>query len=591
MNKNIKTKYKKNGGAAMMTLVFFFVFISLTILIGIVTPVVREFKIVAGNLESKQAYFLAESGIEDVVYRMKNNLNFNDTENLVLGDSFTITTVTDLGGSKKQINTISDTNFHQRKINTILTTSTGVSFNYGVLVGLGGVDLVGSSGIYGNVYANGPVTGDSSSFITGTAISANSPNVSTSESNGTGNPSYNIVFGKTSSAQDVAQSFKVSESKELTKIQVYIKKNGNPSNLTVKVVTDSDGKPSTNVITSGTLPASSVTSSYGWVDISFSSNPILNTSTTYWLVLDIGNSSNNKYYTIGASSNTYGNGLGKIGVLGGTWNNTNPSGLDYYFGIYLGGFTGLVAGSSGSQWNPLHVGTVSGSAQAHTVNYTDVTGDIYCKTGSGNNKSCLDQPDPVFISMPISESNITEWQTDALSGGIYNGDYTVGPWPNQNVSLGPKKINGNLTVTSGGILTITGTLWVTGDIVLSGGGLIKLSPSYGINDGVIVSDGNVSISGGGYVEGSGSEGSYIMFLSKSTSTQAINLSGDAGAAIVYAENGTINISGGSSLKEATGYKINLSGNSSITYESGLSNNNFSSGPSGSWSINSWEEVE
>ena len=153
------------------------------------------------------------------------------------------------------------------------------------------------------------------------------------------------------------------------------------------------------------------------------------------MVVDAGTSST-KYYTIGASNGGYANGVGKIGQVGGTWNNTT-SGLDYYFSIYLGGVTGLIAGSSGSQWNQLHIGTVSGTAQAHTVNYTNATGNIYCQSGTGNNKSCTSQTDPTYIAFPISDANIAQWQADALAGGTYNGDYSVG---GDGATLGPKKL-------------------------------------------------------------------------------------------------------------------------------------------------------
>jgi hypothetical protein len=311
----------------------------------------------------------------------------------------------------------------------------------------------------------------------------------------------------------------------------------------------------------------------------------LEQNTTYWLVVDASTSST-KYYTIGATSGGYANGIGKIGQQGGTWNNTTPSGLDYYFNIYLGGVTGLIAGSSGSQWNQLHIGTVSGTAQAHTVNYTNATGNIYCQTGTGNNKSCTAQTDPVYIDFPVSDANINTWKDEAEAGGTYNGNYSVG-WA--GATLGPKKIVGNLTVSGGGTLTVAGTLWVTGNIVLDGGGTIQLASSYGTNDGVLVADGNITISGGGHATGSGTTGSYIMMLSTSNSGSAASISGGAGAVIVYAPNGTINISGGAALKEATGYKMFISGGSSITYESGLANNNFSSGPSGSWSVQTWQE--
>ena len=584
---------KKNKGAAMIIVVFFFMLISLTILIGIVNPVVREFRIAGDNYNSKQAYFNAESGAEDMVYRVKNSMNVGTIgvgRTLYLNNTFVpIPTVfTDLGGGQEQITTTGDVNTNERTVALTLTTSTGVSFNYGVLVGQGGITLSGSGTVNGNIYANGPITGDSSSIITGTAISADSPDMMADQTNGTGTPANNINFGNTNSTQDIAQSFRVANSSPLNKIQLYLKKVSSPSNVTVDIMNDSNGSVGSTIIASGTLSASMVTTAYGWVDVSFSSNPLLDPAQTYWLVTDASTSSS-KYYVVGATSgNNYPNGLSKIGQLNGTWNNTSPTGLDYYFNIYLGGIMGSITGNSGSQWNQLHVGTVSGTAQAHTVNYTNATGNIYCQSGTGNNKTCLNQPDPAYIAYPVSDANITDWENDASSGGIYNGTYNVNY---AGATIGPKKIIGDLNVSGGGTLNVTGTLWVTGNINLDGGSLTKLDGSYGSNDGVILSNGTVTVSGGGHANGSGTAGSYLMLLSLDNSTNAMSISGGAGAVIVYAPYGTINISGGASLKEATGYQLNISGGSSITYESGLTNNNFSSGPSGSWGINGWSETE
>jgi len=584
-------KIQKNGGAAMMVLLFFFVVISITILLGIVTPVVRELKISNDSLDSRKSYFMAESGMEDLMYRIKNSMEvgtLGDDRMLFIDDmNFSIpTTVTEGLGGSKSITIQGDVESRERTVDVSLTTSTGVSFNYGVLVGQGGVFL--SSGtINGNLYANGPITASSSgsNIITGTAISANNPNSASVESNGTGVPSYNIIFGKTSATQDIGQSFIASSSEGLNKVQFYIKKIGSPSNAIVKIVNDSSGKPGTTVLASGTLSAGSVTTSYGWVNVSFTTNPTLSTGSTYWIVIDASTSSS-KYYTIGASGGGYNNGLGKIGQLGSTWSDTTPSGLDYYFSVYMGGETGLIQGNG--LYTQLRVGTVSGTAQAHTVNAVNSTGNIYCQVGVNNNKSCISQPDPVYVAFPVSDANIESWKEDASSGGAYTGNYSVG-WA--GATIGPKKIVGNLSVSGGGTLTVTGNLWVTGNLVLNGGGLIKLASSYGSNDGVIVVDGTISISGGGHATGSGTTGSYIMLLTNSSSESAANVSGGAGAVIVYAPNGTLSISGGASLKEATAKKMSITGGSSITYESGLSDNNFSSGPSGSWSINSWGESE
>ncbi|MCX6755745.1 MAG: hypothetical protein NTX85_00145 [Candidatus Nomurabacteria bacterium] len=582
-----KIQIKENRGAAIMILVFFFLFISITVLSGIITPVVREFKIATNSLKSKQSYFASESGVEDAMYRLKNNKKISSTENIVLGTSTAATTITDLGSGKKEISSLGDTRSYQRKVDLVLSTSSGASFNYGVQVGLGGMDI-NSGTVNGNVYSNGPITGSSSAVITGTAISANSPALAADQSNGTGTPDYNITFGNTVGTQDIAQSFQVSiDNNPVNSVSFYIKKLGSPANATVKIVNNSGSNPGSTVIATGTLSASSVTTNYGWITVSFSTNPVLDVGTTYWVVIDGGTGSSSNNYILGANSAGYSNGIGKIGQSGGTWNSTTPVGLDYFFNIYLGGVTGSIAGSSGSQWNQLHIGTVSGTAQAHVVNYTNATGNIYCQSGTGNNKSCTSQADPTYVADPISDANITAWKTDALAGGVNNGDYTV---PNGGASIGPKKIVGDLTVSSGRTLTVTGTLWVTGKITLNGGGTIKLASSYGANDGVLVADGSMEINGGGNATGSGTAGSYIMLLSTATGNAA-SVNGGAGAVIVCTPNGTLDVNGGASLKEANGYRITISGGSTVTYESGLSDMNFSSGPSGSWSVSSWKEVQ
>ena len=581
-------KINKQSGAAMLVSIIFFLFISLAIISGLVSPSIREFKNTNVNLNSKKSFFLAESGSEDAFYRILKSKTIGSSETITLDANSATTTITTLGNGEKQIASLGDVSTYQRQTGITLSASEGVSFNYGVQVGQGGINLTGSGTVNGNVYANGPITGDGSAIISGTAISANSPALAADQTNGAGVPAYNVNFGNASSTQDIAQSFQLATESPLNKIQLYIKKTSTPSDATVKIVNDANGSPGTTILASGTLTASSVTNIYGWINVTFTTGPLLDVSTTYWLVVDAGTSST-KYYTIGASNDGYLNGIGKIGQVGGTWNNTTPSGLDYYFGIYLGGLTGLIQGNSLSQWNQLHVGTVSGTAQAHTVNYTNATGNIYCQTGTGNNKSCITQADPTYIEYPVSDANIEGWKNEAESGGTYNGNYVVGNWPTQYVTLGPKKIVGNLTVSGGGILTVSGTLWVTGNIILSGGGTIKLASSFGSNDGVLVADGTVTISGGGQATGSGTAGSYIMILSTNFGSSAITVSGGAGAVIVYAPNGTINISGGASLKEATGYRMSISGGSSVTYESGLTNNNFSSGPSGSWVVEDWGE--
>lgn len=596
----IYKKINKQKGSAMLISVMFFMLLSFSVALNVTVPVVRESYTSNKFFNSKQSLATSESGAEDVFYRLKSGLAVDTTETINLGGATTTTTTTTVSGNQKTITSSSSLGTINRNTQLSVTSVAGTSFSFAVQVGQGGLNL-NSSTINGSVYSNGPITGNSSAVITGSATSANSPALLADQSNGSGVPANNVTFANALATQDVAQSFQLSTSSPLNKVELYIKKTSTPSDATVKIVNDNSGSPGTTIYATGTLSASLVSTNYGWVPVSFSTNPLLVTATTYWFVIDAGNNAS-RYYILGGSTGGYANGSAKIGQQGSTWNVTTPTGIDYSFKLYLGGFNGSIASSSGSRWNPLHVGTVSGNAYANTVNYTNVltaNGTIYCQSGTGNSANSSNNPllspqcntsqaDPVFAPYPISDANISDWEDDALAGGIYSGNYAVGY---AGATLGPKKIVGNLNVSSGGTLTVSGTLWVTGNMVLDGGGRIQLASSYGSADGLIIVDGTITVSGGGFAAGSGTTGSYIMLISKSVASGAITIAGGSGAVIAYAKDGGITLSGGVSLKEAVGYSMTLLGNSTITYESGLADLSFSSGPSGTWDITSWKETE
>lgn len=573
-----KTKIQENKGAAMIIVVFFFVFISLTILVGIVTPVIREFKIASDNFYSKQSYFTAESGVEDVLYRLKNNMEVGASETLIIDNSSTTTIITDVSNNQKEIVSLGDMNSIQRKVKLTVSTGVGATFSYGVQIGVGGFVMDNGSQIVGSVYSNGNITGSGS--ITGSATSANSPALMADQTNGSDAPAYDVTFGNTAGTQDFAQSFQVSTTGVINKIQVTIKKVSTPANINVRIVTDSSGSPSTTTLSTGTLSASSVSTNYGPVDVPLSPHVKLASGTTYWIVLDVGTDAA-KYYKIGANDNGYANGIGKIGQYGNTWNNTSPSGRDSFFSVYLGGLTGLISGVT--------VGTGSiGNTYANTVNNVTVRGTNYCQMGSGNNKPCdTSLVDPVQVAMPISEQNVLDWKAVAEAGGTFLGSKTI----TSDTTLGPLKIDGNLTVDNSKVLTMAGTIWVQGNLIVENNGKMKLSSDYRSSEGVIVVDGTITISNNGIFEGSGTTGSYMMALTTSSSSSAITLSNNGGAVALYAANGTINVANNGSAISLTGYYIHLSNNAIIIYDSGLRNANFVSGPSGSWNIAGWEESE
>lgn len=437
MKNNFK-KIKKNGGAAMLISVIFFLFISLAIIAGLVGPTVREFKNASVNLKSKLSYFLAESGSEDAIYRLINNMAISNSEILTLNNNSATTTIATLFGNSKQISSLGDVGSLQRETGVTLSAGAGVGFNYGIQVGDGGFVLSGGSTINGNIYSNGNIQASGGVHINGTAVAA------------------------------------------------------------------------------------------------------------------------------GATS-------------------------------YIG--------DSGSPW----MGTVviGGDAWAYNVRGGNVTGNLYCQIGTSNNKACdTSKGLPPAQPMPFTDDNITAWKNAATLGGTITGatkcpgGYSGGNCTvnYKNATFGPGKITGNLIVSGGdrtkgtGILTLTGTVWVVGTVTVTGGGSISLPAGYALNSETIISDNLVTISGGGSL-GSGNPNSYLFIVSTSTSNSAITVTGGAGAIAVDAQNGTVVLSGGAKLNAAVGKTITAAGGTTITYQQGLASPSFQSGPSGGWTIGSWEESQ
>jgi len=588
-----KNTIQKNKGAAMMIVVLFFMFISLTILIGVVTPVVREFRIASDNYSSKKAYFLAESGSEDAYYRIKNGKQIATSESLSIGNDTATTTITTIGNNQKQIDSLGSSNSDQRKNTLMLSTGAGIAFNYGIQSGDGGVTMNGGAKITGNLYSNGNVNATTGVVITGSVVAADSAALVADQSNETPTtPTNSISFRNVAASQDFAQSFQISVNAPINKIQFYIKKVGTPSDATIRLIADNNGSPSTTAIPVGTVTLSSgqVTTDYGWVSAVFASYPALIPGTTYWVVIDNSTQSAGNYYVIGAN-NSYANGTAKTGAYSGSWVATN---LDGYFRIYTGGISSMIGGNT---WvGGVNIGTGSiGDAWATKVQGASVAGNLYCTTGSSNNKSCnTSKGTPPSIPLPFSDSNIAAWKAEAEAGGTISGNYSV---PAGGVSLGPKKITGNLTVANGNLI-ITGTIWVTGTITLTSGRQINLPANFLRNSGTLISDGTVSLAGGSSIA-SGTPGSYVFVVSTSKcpndincgTNSAISVSGGGGAIAVDAQNGDVSLSGGSNINAAVGNSLSLFGGTTVTYDQGLASPSFKSGPTGGWNLTSWKETQ
>jgi len=233
---------------------------------------------------------------------------------------------------------------------------------------------------------------------------------------------------------------------------------------------------------------------------------------------------------------------------------------------------------------------INGDAHVDTCNNSTILGDLYAlNDNSCNYSSFIFQAAPDPIPLPISDSQITQWKEEAEAGGIIAGDYNLSG--SDKASLGPKKIQGNLLLEDNSQLTIEGTIWVVGNVNVKNNAEVHLDDFYGGTSGVLISDGIIILENNSISSGSGQPGSYLMYVSISPSNPAIELKNNTVVDIIYTSNGWITIENNADLREAIGYGIYLKNNAEISYEVGLVNVFFTSGPGGSWKVKTWEEIE
>ena len=248
--------------------------------------------------------------------------------------------------------------------------------------------------------------------------------------------------------------------------------------------------------------------------------------------------------------------------------------------------------------NKIEKVNIGGDAYAYSCKNSDITGTLYYVAG-GTIKNC-NYADLVELAneieaedLPIPPEQITAWEEEATLGGTFSGDYILDG--GQTGSLGPIKIIGNLVVENNSSLTMTGLIYVTGNITIQNNSTLQLDESFGSMSGTIISDGQIIVGNNAVILGSGQPGSFLMVLSTNNSLDpanpAIDVSNNVEAAIFYASNGIIHLHNNIDIREATGYKLALDNNAVISYETGLENVNFTSGPGGSWRVENWQEIE
>ncbi len=305
------------------------------------------------------------------------------------------------------------------------------------------------------------------------------------------------------------------------------------------------------------------------------------------------------------------------------YNNAAVNGDVYASGPVLGNSSGpnsynvvnggiVSAGASGLV-SQVHA---SSSVHSHTITASTIDKDAYYQTFAGATSSVsvggtkypnsADQP---IIAFPIGDSLIQQWETDASAGGTVtcsSGTYSI----SQSIILGPKKIPCDLSVTGNGtVVTLTGALWVAGNVTIDGSGgsgvQLKVSDSIGDKSVPVIADaaddqnsGTFTINGNANFYGStGNANSYVMLVSQNSSAENMGsllaldiINGAVGNLLVYAPHGAIKLENNVNLREVTAYKIIITNNAVVNYAIGLAQTLLSSGSGGAWKIKRWQEI-
>ena len=304
-------------GAALLIVVIFFFSITLSIILGASLSVVTELHTYRTLVLAKRAYVAAEASIEDALYRTVTEKILTPFYTLVLNESTSTLTSVTISDTEKQFYAVGNAQERYRQIYLRASKTYRVSLPYGAQAGEGGITLGNNATIdamssgSGNVYSNGPIVGGSGVTIFGDAIVSSGifPDMMASSTL----CQSDVVIGQSNPQYDVAQSFVIATTSQdrLAKVQLYIKRVGNPTGANIRITSDAGGRPATTALATQAFSYATAGTNYSWVEVIFSNPPTLNPATTYWVVVDY--EYNNSRHIVWCRSNadTYGTGLAR----------------------------------------------------------------------------------------------------------------------------------------------------------------------------------------------------------------------------------------------------------------------------------------
>lgn len=241
--------------------------------------------------------------------------------------------------------------------------------------------------------------------------------------------------------------------------------------------------------------------------------------------------------------------------------------------------------------------TISNSIAGTDAHYQSIIGSVKANglaatqeicTGSSIGPPCYSgSQDVPERELPITITVINDWKSDItnIAPAIYDDcplDDTKYCIYDADRTLGWYKIEGDLDIDNNRVLTLNGSLWVTGNIILSNNANIRMDESLGESSVVIISDGLIDVGNNLIVIPNSNPRSFILMttsLDRKSSVSctapdllnrpAICASNGSKSIIFAAPEGQLYVKNLGCLNAAASYSINLLNNSTVTYNPNL----------------------
>lgn len=179
--KKLKQYIKEQNGIVALGITLAVMFVGSIIVLSLVFVYLNRLEAARNLGLSEQAYFAAESGVEDALLRVldpNKSLPASMPYSISLGNINADVTVNEFIGYSKEIISDGDSRNRLRRLYAFLAIdSESASFFHGAQVGEGGLIMSNGSGVIGSVFSNGDIDGTNQSSITGDAFAAGTSSI------------------------------------------------------------------------------------------------------------------------------------------------------------------------------------------------------------------------------------------------------------------------------------------------------------------------------------------------------------------------------------------------------------------------------